>query len=192
MNLQIESIEPSLIALSRAQAHLQAACQEACLIIQLDEDVAELGICHRGRLLLDYRPGGHTNADNVADVVAQHLSRLQRYMERYHSYLDVAADRRLPGRRSRRGGPRSEEICQAARLPGPRAGAGRLEMQWQHTNGPPGTDLAAALGTAMALYPESGRKQQGPNLIANTLAQLRAPMRPDSDSQLDAGGRRAA
>src|SRR6185295_3241531 len=89
VNLQIESIEPSLIALSRAQAHLKSVCQEACLIVQLDEDVAELGICHRGRLLLDYRPGGHTNAENVAGVVAQHLSRLQRYLQRYHSYLDA-------------------------------------------------------------------------------------------------------
>src|SRR4051812_43942648 len=78
VGLQIESIEPSLIALSRAQAHLRSTCQQACLIIRLDEDVAELGICHHGRLLLDYRPGGHNNADNVAGIVAQHVSRLQR------------------------------------------------------------------------------------------------------------------
>src|SRR3954452_15508758 len=87
--LQIESIEPSLIALSRAQAQLEEPCKEAALLIQLDEGAAELGICHGGRLLLDYRPGGHVNAENVADLVAQHISRLQRYIERYHSYLDA-------------------------------------------------------------------------------------------------------
>jgi Tfp pilus assembly protein PilN len=50
-------------------------------------------------------------------------------------------------------------------------------MQWQHTDHPPGADLAAALGTAMALY-QLGSEAEGPNLIANTLAQLRAPIRP--------------
>ncbi len=110
VGLQIESIEPSLIALSRAQANLRNACQDACLIIQFDEDVAELGICHRGRLLLDYRPGGHTDAENVADVVAQHLSRLQRYLERYHSYLDAPTPPRISGRRCRRRGTRPQKV----------------------------------------------------------------------------------
>ena len=88
VGLQIESIEPSLIALSRAKRNSRRL-QRGRIIIQLDEDVAELGICHNGRMLLDYRPGGRTNAENVAGVVAQHFSRLQRYIERYHSYLDA-------------------------------------------------------------------------------------------------------
>jgi hypothetical protein len=177
VNLQIEAIEPSLIALSRAQARLQAASQEACLIIQLDENVAELGICHCGRLLLDYRPGGNTSAENVADVVAQHLSRLQRYLERYHTYLtSKLKDIYLAGdpdavTRARKKFARLPEFQVHVLEPG------GLDMQWQHTDGPPGADLAAALGTAMALY-QQGAEAEGPNLIANTLAQLRAPIRP--------------
>jgi hypothetical protein len=42
---------------------------------------------------------------------------------------------------------------------------------------PPGTQLAAALGTALADN-VSGNAQQGPNLIEGTLAQLKAPLRP--------------
>ena len=85
VGLQIETIEPSLVALSRAQARLRDGCRDACLVIQLDDGGAELGICHGGRLLLDYRPGGHTDAANVADVLAQHLTRVQRYLDRNHS-----------------------------------------------------------------------------------------------------------
>jgi Tfp pilus assembly protein PilN len=177
VNLHIESIEPSLLALCRSQAHLRNACPEASLLIQLDEDVAELGICHNGRLLLDYRPGGHTNADNVADVVALHISRLQRYLERYHSYLDAP--------------------LRHVYLAGDAAGVARatakfealgvfevhvlepndLDMPWQHVDQVPGTDLAATLGTAMAIYSDA-TGQQGPNLIESALAQKRAPLRP--------------
>src|SRR6476659_9909589 len=155
VNLQIESIEPSLIALSRAQAHLKSVCEEACLIVQLDEDVAELGICHRGRLLLDYRPGGHTNAENVAGVVPQNLSRLQRYVQRYHSYLDapihhvyLAGDADAVARARKKFGELPNFDVHVLEPVD-------LDMPWKHAAEIPGTDLAAALGTAMVLYSES-------------------------------------
>jgi Tfp pilus assembly protein PilN len=50
-------------------------------------------------------------------------------------------------------------------------------MPWTHVAEVPGTDLAAALGTAMALYSE-GTEQQGPNLYERALALHREPMRP--------------
>jgi Tfp pilus assembly protein PilN len=177
VGVQIESIEPSLIALSRAQAQLKDASKDACLMIQLDEDVAELGVCHGGRLLLDYRPGGRTNAENVAALVEQHLSRLQRYIERYHSYLDepirhvyLAGDTDAVARASKKFGE----------LPGFHVHVlepADIDMHWNHAGAVPGTELAAALGTAMALYSDSGEKQ-GPNLIETALAQLREPIRP--------------
>ena len=177
VGLQIESIEPSLIALSRTQAQLKDACKDACLIIQLDEDVAELGVCHNGRLLLDYRPGGHTNAGNVAALVAQHLSRLQRYIERYHSYLDaplrhvyLAGDVEAVARAK-------EEFSKLPNFELHVLEPADIDMPWNHAAEMPGTDLAAALGTAMALYSDSTEKQ-GPNLIETALAQLREPMRP--------------
>jgi Tfp pilus assembly protein PilN len=177
VNFQIESIEPSLLALSRAQSHLKDACAEACLVIQLDEHGAELGICHAGRLLLDYRPGGNTSAENVADVVTLHLSRLQRYLERYHSFLDaplknvyLAGDVRavaLAAAKFKRIGGFNLRVLEP----------GDLDMPWQHASDMPATDLAAALGTAMSLYDDSSAKP-GPNLMENILAQKREPMRP--------------
>jgi len=176
-NLQIESIEPSLIALCRFHSHLRKAHSEASLLIQLDEDGAELGICHNGRLLLDYRPGGHTNADNVADVVALHISRLQRYLERYHSYLDaplkhvyLAGDAAAVDRAA-------QKFAALGLFEIHILEANDLEMPWQHVDIAPGTDLSATLGTSMAIYSETA-DQQGPNLIENALAQKRAPLRP--------------
>jgi Tfp pilus assembly protein PilN len=177
VNVQIEAIEPSLLALSRAATHLRGASAEACLMIQLDEEVAELGICHRGRLLLDYRPGGKTNADNVADVARLHLSRLQRYLERYHSYLDAPLRHvYLSGdtaavERARKAFAKLPEFTAQILEPSD------FEMSWDHMAEVPGTDLAAALGTAMAVY-SAESEQQGPNLIESALAQLREPMRP--------------
>jgi Tfp pilus assembly protein PilN len=177
VNFQIESIEPSLLALGRTQSQLKVACAEACLLIQLDDHGAELGICHAGRLLLDYRPGGNTSAENVADVVTQHLSRLQRYLERYHSYLDaplknvyLAGDVNAVARAA----SKFEEIgdfnvCVLE--------PGDLDMPWEHAGAIPATDLAATLGTALSLYSES-TANQGPNLMENVLAQKREPMRP--------------
>ncbi len=177
VGLQIESIEPSLIALSRVQPQLRETCKDACLIIQLDEDVAELGVCHGGRLLLDYRPGGRTNPDNVADLVSQHLSRLQRYIERYHSYLDaplrhvyLAGDVDAVARARQKF---SALLSFQVHVLEP----ADIDMPWSHAAETPGTDLAATLGTALALYSDSTEKQ-GPNLIETALAQLREPMRP--------------
>lgn len=177
VGVQIEAIEPSLVALSRMQAHLRDGCPDACLLIQVDEGAAELGICHRGRLLLDYRPGGQTNADNVADLVALHQSRLQRYIERYHSYLDsplqhvyVTGDPEAVARAEKKFAKLKQfqvELLNPA----------DVAMNWQHTSEIPGTNLSAALGTALLLYPEAA-EQQPPNLIASTLAELRPPLRP--------------
>jgi hypothetical protein len=177
VGLQLESIEPSLIALSRAQAQLKEACKDACIIIQLDEDAAELGVCHNGRLLLDYRPGGHTNAENVAGVVSQHLSRLQRYIERYHSYLAS------PLRHVYLAGDAAAVTVahkKFAGLPGFTVNVlqpADIDMSWNYASQPPGTDLAAALGTAMDFYSDSS-DNRGPNLIETALAQLREPIRP--------------
>lgn len=177
VGLQIESIEPSLIALSRTQEHLRGACQDACILIQLDEDVAELGVCHRGRLLLDYRPGGHTNAENVAGVVAQHLSRLQRYIQRYHSYLSAPLHHVYLAGTTDAVARARKKFAELRNFEVHVLEPGDLDMPWQHANQVPGTDLAAALGTALTLYSESTEKK-GPNLIERALALHRDPIRP--------------
>jgi hypothetical protein len=166
-----------LIALARAQANLSDGFREACLIVQLDEAAAELGICHRGRLLLDYRPGGKTGTENVAAVVGQHLIRLQRYLNRNHGYLESPLRRVYLT-----GDPRSVEIARQRF-----ASLGQLEVHvleprdlqvnWQHAGEAPGTESAGVLGTALTLRQDI-ESLPGPNMIEGTLAQMRTPLRP--------------
>jgi hypothetical protein len=177
VGFQIEAIEPSLVALSRAQANLHGGCREACLLIQVDEGAAELGICHGGRLLLDYRPGGNTNAENVADVVAQHFSRLQRYLERYHSYLNSPLTHvYLTGEPASVERAR-QKLAKFRQFNVEVLNPADLNSNWQHAGDMPGTNLAAALGSALLVRLDAA-EQQGPNLIASTLAELRPPLRP--------------
>ncbi len=173
----IESIEPSLVALSRSLAHVRDRCDDASLIVQLDEGAVELGVCHQGLLLLDYRPGGRVTADSVAELVAQHIDRLQRYLDRYHSYLGGRLQHvYLTGEpasvdRARHEFARMKQFQVHVLEPA------ELEVDWQHVSEVPGTQFMAALGTALLLYP-SAAEQQGPNLIEKMLAELREPMRP--------------
>lgn len=178
IGLQLESIEPSLVALSRAQANLRTACEEACLIVQLDESGAELGICHRGRLMLDYRPGGQANADNVADIVAHHLSRLQRYLKHYQGYLDK------PLRHVYLTGESDAVIRAYKKFTKLRQfevhvlNPEELSTPWKNASETdPCIETAAAIGSAMALYPNLG-EHHGPNMIEQVLAGQREPMRP--------------
>jgi hypothetical protein len=126
---------------------------------------------------LDYRPGGHADADHVADVVALHHSRLQRYLQRYHSYLDTPLRHvYLTGdaaavERARAKFARLQQFQVEVLNPA------EFQIAWQHVAELPGTNLAAALGTALLNYPAVA-EEQSPNLIASTLAELRPPLRP--------------
>jgi len=177
VGLQIETIEPSLVGLSRTQACLRDGCQDACLVIQLDDGGAELGICHGGRLLLDYRPGGHTNATNVADILAQHLTRVQRYLDRNHANLKtqlrqvyLAGDAAAVAEAERQF-KRYRQFQVSVLDPS------QLTTNWQYVSNVPGPELAAALGTAI-LEASSGGDNRSPNLMEEILAESREPTRP--------------
>jgi hypothetical protein len=177
VGIEIATIEPSLVALSRAQAWLRDGCQDACLVIQLDDSGAELGICHGGRLLLDYRPTGRTNAANVANVLALHLTRLHRYMNRHHSYVqapirqvylagDVAAVAQAQQQFAR-----FKQFHVSVLEPS------ELDTNWQFANEAPGPELAAAVGTAL-IDEQLDDDRRNPNLVERILAESREPLRP--------------
>ena len=189
VGIQLATIEPSLVALSRAQARLRNGCQDANLVIQLDAGTrsgpndpgagssAELGICHRGRLLLDYRPGGHTDSTNVASIVAQHLTRLQRYLDRHHTYLTAPVRQVYLA-----GDPAAvvRALQQFARYKQFQVSVldpVDMDADWKVVAEPPGPEFAAALGTALLEEP-SELIEQSPNLMERILAESREPMRP--------------
>jgi hypothetical protein len=189
VGIQLATIEPSLVALSRAQAKLREGNSDASLVIQLDagssdakEEAtagsrAELGICHGGQLLLDYRPGGNTNSTNIANVVAQHLTRVQRYLDRRHPYLKTPVRKVFLA-----GDPAAvvRALQQFARFKQFQVAVldpVDMEVNWNIVSDPPGPELAAALGTAL-LEEEGDAGVPSPNLMARILAESRAPMRP--------------
>ena len=84
--LLVSFAEPSLVALCRLLGCTERDADEPVLIVGVSESGAEVGISHRGQLLLDYRPGGRSAPDEVADVVIRHMVRLRRYCDRYHGH----------------------------------------------------------------------------------------------------------
>lgn len=176
VGLNIEVIEPSMVALSRAQARLPNDVEEACLIIQLDEGEAELGVCHEGRLMLEYRPGGGADSENIAHIVAEHLERLHRYLARQHGYRQPLEHVFLTGE------PAAVERArlrfeQSAQFRTHVFDPGQLDVTWQYSDGTPGTEYAAALGTTLSYYPTEAQ-QLSPNLMEQMLVMSREPLRP--------------
>jgi Tfp pilus assembly protein PilN len=82
--LQLDRIEPSLVSLCRLIGQMQFDAQAPVLVLSVGERGAELGISHRGVLLLDYRPAGtDLQPAQLAETITRHLARLQRYCQRY-------------------------------------------------------------------------------------------------------------
>lgn len=177
VGIHISTIEPSLVALSRALACIDAGSDEACIVIQIDDHSAELGICHNGRLLLDYRPGGNSNAASVAGILAQHLARLQRYLDRYHSYLKTPVRQVYLTGDSTAVARAQQQFMQHKRFQVSVLEPRQLKRHWQMVSTAPGPEMAAALGTLL-LDEQSDSEKRGPNLMERILAESRAPMRP--------------
>ena len=107
----------------------------------------------------------------------QHVSRLQRYLERYHSYLDAPLRHVYLAGNGDAVARAQQKFAELSEFEVHVLEPADIDMPWNHAAEVPGTDLAAALGTAMVLYSESS-EEPGPNLIETALALHREPMRP--------------
>jgi Tfp pilus assembly protein PilN len=83
IGLKIACIEPSLVSLSRLLGRTERDAAGPSLIVNIGERGLEVGISHRGQLLLDYRPAAREGTTAAAEIVMRHLIRLQRYCDRY-------------------------------------------------------------------------------------------------------------
>ena len=81
--LRIELVESSLVALARLVGHVTADDDKPKLIVNLGERGVEVGIARSGQLLLDYRPPAQAIHERLAQLIASHLVRLQRYCDRH-------------------------------------------------------------------------------------------------------------
>ena len=92
LGIEIDTIEPSLVALSRCVGAIGRDTNRPVLIVMLNEAGIELGITYQGQLILDYRPGGRSAREEVAMIVTTHLARLERYCQRHYGYVEGRLD----------------------------------------------------------------------------------------------------
>lgn len=91
--LKTSNIEHSLITLCRAVGRTERDSESPVIIIQLNNRGVDMGVSYQGRLLLDYRPGGVAAKDHLAETVAQHLDRIQRYCSRHFQFTSARITR---------------------------------------------------------------------------------------------------
>ncbi|MEM8944043.1 MAG: PilN domain-containing protein [Planctomycetota bacterium] len=175
--LQIDSIEPALVSTSRAIGRLVNAPNEPCILIHLDESTVELGICQAGSLLLDYRPGGSTNPDDLVELVRTHLSRLQRHVGRQlrepppqlkQVYLcgeQSAVEKAYP----------AFSACE--KFDAERIDPINIQASWKFAE--PVSDSAAVpgMGALLSTYLPSSERD-APNFMEHILASTREPLKP--------------
>lgn len=93
VGLTLDCVEHSLISVSRAVGHMGKDQDSPVLILEVGQRGVDLGISYRGQLLLDFRPGAGAAKDHLAQVVVEHLKRLQRYCDRYFRFSEGKIER---------------------------------------------------------------------------------------------------
>ena len=175
--LQVETIEPALVAVSRVVERLPDVPDEPCLIMHADANTVELGVYHEGRLLLDYRPGGRNGTDEVGCVVQTHLSRLKRHAgHQMHSAAPELKTVYLCGQQ--------EAVTRAMESfrPYPQFNVKQIaprdiQASWQITSEVEDSGMVPALGMLIGTY--LPKDQRGaPNLMQHIIASTREPIRP--------------
>lgn len=177
VGLQIDSIEPALVSTSRAIGRLEGCPTVPCLLIHLDGTTVELGVCHEGSLLLDYRPGGGTDPAELVELVRTHLSRLQRHVGRQLRQPPPQLDRvYLCGEEDavERAYPLFAE-CDQFQVE--RIDPNSIQASWTFAEPVHDSANVPALGALLSTYlPNSERDV--PNFMEHILASTREPLKP--------------
>lgn len=194
--LEIDRIEASTVALCRCLAGGGYDADEPALIVTLCERELGLAVSYRGRLLLDYRPGGRDVQDHLPLIIQRHRQRLERYTARIcglgetrirRAFLCGPQDAAQAVREALRAGTDlSAEVMEPAVVTrhAP-VGAGEshstiaapstlaVEVNCDEATG---SESCAALGTCLsAVLP--GLNQSSANLMETIRAAHRAPLR---------------
>jgi hypothetical protein len=175
--IEISVIEPALSALSRAVARLPETPTGPYLLVHLNPSGMEVGVCHDGQLLLDYRPSGRTAVADLPALLETHLNRLSRHVGRYLRAATPAISRiYLCG---------EEELVQAAtkqfkrqsKLEVLHVRPADVKATWHLSDEAAGDVSAAALGALLATYLPTG-DADAPNLMKHIIDRKRQPLRP--------------
>jgi hypothetical protein len=175
--LRIDSIEPALVANSRAANRLLNAPDVPCLLIHIEHSAVEIGVSHKGRLLLEYRPGSCQTTAELVEIVSTHFGRLERHVGRLlgeaspklrHVYLSgdktevancIAAFAKVKNLETRIISPTE------------------IQATWQLAAGIDDPALVPVLGTALGTYLPLG-ESDAPNFMDHITAISREPLKP--------------
>ncbi len=172
--LELGAIRSAQVCLARTVQADTDSGQAAALVVGVENRRVEIGVMSGGRLFLDYRPGGDTRGHQLADLLSQHHTRLQRYCQRHHGLDHEKLSRVVVS------GPLDEARRAAATVATLREldvhllDLGGLELPWQHRGDQLGPEMAAVVGAALALVDENG--DRGPNLVDELITQARPPI----------------
>lgn len=174
--LNIDSIEPSMVSLCRLIGMIKRDDDLPAVVVSISEQGAEVGITHQGQLLLDYRPAGNETNRQIADVVAQHMSRLQRYCDRYLTFAKGKIQRVFICGDS----DSTHDVCSALKeqsdLTIEVLNPSLLDDRWQFDEATD-SNAMAALGTCYRVDFDD-RGSAGPNLMQHMSSHAHQPLVP--------------
>jgi hypothetical protein len=84
--LFVNVVEHSIVAMCRVVGQTGHDAARPVILIDVNKRGVDLGVCYRGELLFDYRPGGLDSKEHIAEIVGRHLERIQRYCNRQFRY----------------------------------------------------------------------------------------------------------
>lgn len=175
--LEVTMIEPALSALARAVSRLPDVPAEPYLLIHFDESTTEIGVCHQGQLLLDYRPGGATKVADLPALLASHLYRLDRHVSRYLRSTTSGLKEVMLCGEPRAVAAAAVQFKAHSALQVRTVRPGDVQATWALAPGAAEATTAAALGGLLLAYMPVD-EYDAPNLMQHILAGKLEPLRP--------------
>jgi hypothetical protein len=174
--IEIAAIEPSLSSLNRAVTRLEQPPAGSYLLVHINPSGMEVGVCHDGQLLLDYRPGGRTAVVDLPTLLETHLNRLSRHVGRYLRSAPPELKRiYLCGED---GAVRAaiKQFKRHSALEVIHVLPADVKATWRIVDSAGGQVTAAALGAMLAAYLPGD--VDSPNLMQHIIDCKREPLRP--------------
>jgi hypothetical protein len=174
--IEIAAIEPSLSALNRAVTRLEQTPSGSYLLVHINPSGMEVGVCHDGQLLLDYRPGGRTAVVDLATLLETHLNRLSRHVGRYLRTAPPELKRIYLCGEEEAVRAASKQFKRHSLLEVVHVRPTDVKATWQIEDAAGGQVTAAALGAMLAAYLPGD--VDSPNLMQHIIECKREPLRP--------------
>ncbi len=175
--IQIDTIEPALVSVSRVAGRLKDAPTDPCLLMYVDDTSVEVGVCHHGRILLDYRPGGRTDPSEIGPVVHTHLSRLQRHAARQLGCAPPTLSQVYLCGGKQAIAKALASFAAYKNLDVKEIRPDSIQATWKLDDKVDGSAIVPALGTLLCTYLPA-EEHDAPNFMRHIIASTREPIRP--------------